>query len=54
MPFSYLPPLLASLFLGLANWLDKRTAPRQAPAAWRASCLPPAAAPSRPGSASAA
>jgi hypothetical protein len=28
MPFSHLPPLLTSAFLGLAHWLDKRTASR--------------------------
>jgi hypothetical protein len=28
MPFSYLPPLLTCFFLGLARWLDKRSAAR--------------------------
>src|SRR5947209_6466997 len=28
MPFSYLPPLLTSVFASLARWLDKRTAAR--------------------------
>ena len=38
MPFSYLPPLLASVFAGLAHWLQKRSAarlPQQLEVAWR-------------------